>query len=83
MKVRGQTVYPPSERIARMVVIDEATQCWNWSGSLRGGYGRLIAGSRADGTRRSTTAHRYSYEAHHGPSQTTWRFATPATTGNV
>lgn len=62
-KIRGQAVYPPQERITRMVEIDEDTQCWNWKGTTRRGYGRLIAGSRTDGTRKSVSAHRFAYEA--------------------
>ena len=50
-----------------MVRIDAETGCWNWLGTARGGYGRLTAGSRADGSRRSVSAHRYSYEAFCGP----------------
>ncbi len=67
MKIRGQTVYAPHERLARLSESDPTTGCRNWTGSLRNGYGRLIVGSRTDGTRHSTTAHRYSYEVHRGP----------------
>lgn len=45
-------------------------QCWNWTGTVRSQdkpYGRLIIGSRSDGSRRSVAAHRLSYEIHVGP----------------
>jgi hypothetical protein len=66
MKKRGQVVHSPKERIERLSVVDLATGCWNWIGSTRNGYGRLMAGSRTDETRKSVSAHRYSYEAHIG-----------------
>lgn len=50
--------YSPEERIVRMIEI--VNDCWVWKGSKRNGYGRLIIGSRTDGTRMSVTAHRYS-----------------------
>lgn len=67
MKIRGQTVYSPADRIKRMAERDLATGCWNWTGATRGGYGRLIVGSRSDGSRRSVSAHRLAYEAFVGP----------------
>lgn len=60
MKIRGQYVYPPEERITNNIAIDDK-RCWNWTGSKRNGYGRLIVGSRSDGSRHSETAHRYSW----------------------
>lgn len=62
MKIRGQTVYEPRERILRKIKIDPITKCWNWQGCKRSGYGRLMIGSRTEGTRRSVSAHRYAYE---------------------
>ena len=62
MKTRGQRVYSPIERIQRMVVVDLATGCWNWTGSTTNGYGRLITGSRTSGTRKTISAHRFSYQ---------------------
>jgi len=67
MKRRGQTIYQPKERVQRLSVIDSITGCWNWTSSTWNGYGRLIVGSRADGTRRTISAHRYSYESFFGP----------------
>jgi hypothetical protein len=60
MKIRGQYVYPPEERIKKHITIDD-NGCWIWTGSKRNGYGRLIVGSRSDGSRHSETAHRYSW----------------------
>ena len=60
MKIRGQYVYPPEERIKKHITIDD-NGCWIWNGSKRGGYGRLIVGSRSNGSRHSETAHRYSW----------------------
>lgn len=65
MKIRGQYVYPPKERIAKSMIIDEYG-CWNWTGSKRNGYGRLIVGSRIDGSRHSESAHRYSWIVYYG-----------------
>ena len=62
MKIRGQTVYPLHERIKRLAAIAGQDACWNWRGATRRGYGRLLIGSRTNGTRRSVSAHRLSYE---------------------
>lgn len=66
MKVRGQTVYTPIERLSRLSEIDATTGCWNWKGATRNGYGRLLVGSRSDKSRRSVSAHRLSYETFKG-----------------
>ena len=66
MKIRGQAVYEPQERILRMSMPEPNSGCWLWLGALRNGYGRMIVGSRANGTRQSASAHRYSYEAFGG-----------------
>ncbi len=48
--------------------LDIDTGCWNWNGATkRYGYGYLTVGSRTDGSRRTKTAHRASYEHHIGP----------------
>lgn len=65
MKRRGQVVSSHEQRILRMV--EKVGDCWEWQGTVRGGYGRLIIGSRTDGTRRSVSAHRLSYETFNGP----------------
>lgn len=71
MKIRGQQVYEPVERIERMSLPEPNSGCWIWMGSARPNargilYGRMIAGSRSDGTRRTWSAHRYSFEAFNG-----------------
>jgi hypothetical protein len=60
MKIRGQIVVSPFERVTRMSRKTDAG-CWEWIGSLRNGYGRMTCGSRSDGSRRSIGAHSYSY----------------------
>lgn len=45
---------------------NEQSGCWEWQGSTRGGYGRIIVGSRKNGTRRSESAHRLSYILNNG-----------------
>ena len=54
------------ERLISHVVKNEVSGCWEWQGSKRSGYGRMIVGSRKDGTRRSESAHRISYIVHRG-----------------
>lgn len=42
--------------------------CWLWLGAVDGwGYGRVVIGSRTDGSRRCCLAHRLSWELHFGP----------------
>lgn len=68
-KIRGQVVIPPEERISRLSAIDPITGCWNWTGTTKSRtspYGSLIVGSRSDGTRRTVSAHRYSFEVFRG-----------------
>lgn len=71
MIIRGQTVYPPKERIERLSIPEPNSGCWIWIGTIRPSrsgilYGRLIAGSRSDGTRKNWSAHRYSYSTFKG-----------------
>jgi hypothetical protein len=43
-------------------------RCWLIGGAgYRNGYGRLLVGSRADGSRREILAHRFSWEMLNGP----------------
>lgn len=50
------------ERLIRN--IKNINGCWEWQGCKRpSGYGRLTVGSRTDGTRRTSSAHRESYKA--------------------
>lgn len=59
--------WQPIERIERQSMPEPNSGCWIWLGSTRNGYGRLTIGSRTDGTRKSISAHRLSFEAHNGP----------------
>lgn len=47
--------------------IDIVGSCWIWNGAKKGvgikSYGSMTVGSRTDGTRRTVSAHRFSYEA--------------------
>lgn len=66
MKVRGQTILNPRERIMSMSVPEPNSGCWIWLGGVainqRGlAYGRIGVGSRGDKTRTTWGAHRYSY----------------------
>ena len=54
------------QRLIRHMAINKTSGCWEWVGSKRNGYGRMIVGSRTDGTRRSMSAHRVSYELKYG-----------------
>ena len=54
------------ERIYKMTEIDVTSMCWNWIGTLKGktklnGYGSVTVGSRVDNTRKTISAHRFSY----------------------
>jgi hypothetical protein len=43
-------------------------KCWRWEGShCREGYGRIITGSRTDGSRRLRGVHQVAYEHFIGP----------------
>lgn len=58
---RAEPTMPIKERLYSRVKKNPYSECWEWQGSTRRGYGRLIVGSRSDGTRRSESAHRLSY----------------------
>lgn len=53
------------ERLLSHITINPKTECWEWQGSKRNGYGRMTVGSRTDKTRKSKSAHRVSYELFH------------------
>ena len=55
-----------TETIRQRMTVNPISGCWEWNGCKRGGYGRTTAGSRRDGTRRTVSAHRLSYELHNG-----------------
>lgn len=59
------------DRIIKNSKIDEVTRCWNWTGAKKGSgkltcYGSLTIGSRTDNSRRTISAHRYSYIVFNG-----------------
>lgn len=58
---RGEPTMNLRQRLYSHAKKNDETGCWEWAGSKRGCYGRIIVGSRVDGTRRSDTAHRVSY----------------------
>jgi hypothetical protein len=54
---------PIEKRLYGNIRVNDKTGCWEWLGSLNGGgYGRILIGSRKDGTRRNISTHRLSYE---------------------
>jgi hypothetical protein len=65
-KIRGQTVYPLKERLSRLSKKNAKTGCIEWISATRNGYGRLMIGSRTDGTRKSVSAHKLAYELYRG-----------------
>lgn len=64
---QGKQTIPIEQRLYNHIEINQETGCWEWTGTKRNGYGRLIVGSRTDGTRHSVSAHRLSYELFCGP----------------
>lgn len=58
---RAEPTMPIGERLYSRIKKNPHSECWEWQGSTRRGYGRLIVGSRKDGTRRNESAHRLSY----------------------
>ena len=55
-----------TETIKSKTNINPVTGCWEWIGTKRNGYGRTMTGSRKDGTRKSISAHRLSYQLFKG-----------------
>ena len=55
-----------TEMIKSRTIINPVTGCWEWIGTKRNGYGRTMTGSRKDGTRKSISAHRLSYQLFKG-----------------
>lgn len=67
MKIRGQLIKDPKERLKSLSKIDSSSNCWEWIGAFKGKnklqqYGNIVVGSRIDKTRKTISAHRYSYE---------------------
>lgn len=58
---RGEPTMPIKERLMQNVVKNPVSGCWEWQGCKRNGYGRMIVGSRTDGTRATITTHRLAY----------------------
>ena len=54
------------ERLKARTTLNKRSECWEWNGYKRNGYGRLTVGSRKDGTRRTVSAHREMYEIVNG-----------------
>ena len=59
--VIGMNRMPVEERFHRQYQINPKTGCWDWTGKLSFGYGRLQYQGAAQ------LAHRVSWELHHGP----------------
>lgn len=60
---QGKPMFSMVMRIKSRVNVNPRTGCWNWTGSFRkDGYGKLLVGSKLDGSRRTVTASRASYE---------------------
>ena len=59
----GRVAEPVVDRIARGVIIDPETGCWEWQGAKRRGYGRIAMPSGKMGGYRDST-HRVAYEAY-------------------
>lgn len=58
---RGGKLQPLGPRFWAKVIKGSPEECWEWTGSISGGYGSLGIG------RRSFRAHRVSWEMHNGP----------------
>ena len=54
------------ERLLSKIKINPITGCWEWQGTKRRGYGRITVGSRKDGTRRTESTHRLSFQLFNG-----------------
>lgn len=63
---KGLPTMSLEQRIRGSVKVNQETGCWEWQKVKRNGYGRLMIGSRTDGTGKSASAHRVSYELFHG-----------------
>lgn len=62
----GMPIMPIKDRLLMHIIVSPISNCWEWQGSKRNGYGRVIVGSRKDGTRKTTSAHRLSYQIYKG-----------------
>lgn len=62
----GRKAISVATKLERGVVVDEATGCWNWTGSAARGYGTMTV-TRAYKQSAREYVHRASYELHVGP----------------
>lgn len=61
-QTKGQLLASAAERLMSRTVVNEKTECWEWTGQRWGrGYGTLSVMGR------HRSAHRFSYEIHNGP----------------
>lgn len=58
---RGEPTMSISKRLYSHCTENKRSGCWEWTGTTRCGYGRIVVGSRVDGTRHNESAHRLSY----------------------
>lgn len=65
-RMRGEPTLPLAQRLYSNMIINKETGCWEWTGAKRDGYGKIIMGSRKDGSRHTASAHRISYEYCYG-----------------
>lgn len=65
-RAKGNPTMDIKERLMKNIKINPYSGCWEWQGSKRCGYGRTIIGSRKDGSRKSISAHRLSYQIYVG-----------------
>ena len=63
---RGEPTMLLRDRLYGKMRVNPYTDCREWQGYKRNGYGRITTGSRTDDTRRTSSAHRVSYELEHG-----------------
>lgn len=48
--------------------VDKSGECWEWTAARQpSGYGKMVVGSRLDGSRRFPPSHRLAWELTHGP----------------
>lgn len=64
--VSGPAPTPVEERLARRLLMSPSG-CLEFQGALKDGYGKIVVGSRSDGSRRLKFAHRVAWELANGP----------------
>ncbi len=64
---KGPAPRDPVERFWEHVDKQGPDECWEWlAGCYPNGYGRIMLGSRTDGSRREVLVHRFVWELEHG-----------------